>query len=182
MSKYYTGVGSRQTPPDVLALMERAARWLLWRDWTLRSGHAAGADRSFERGANGEADVYLPWPGFGQSPYEDDLGAPVIGRAVTPTLFALETNYRRLVELGIRRDGMANNAVVKLHGRNVCQVLGHEDDSPPARFVLCWCKEPDGKPQGGTATAVLLARQQGIEVINLWHAEQRARLEAKIAG
>ena len=50
MPRFYTGIGARRTPPEVLALMTRAAFALLKRGYVLRSGHAIGADSAFERG------------------------------------------------------------------------------------------------------------------------------------
>jgi hypothetical protein len=50
-SDFYTGIGARATPPEVLSLMTRAAFALLKRGYVLRSGHAIGADSAFERGA-----------------------------------------------------------------------------------------------------------------------------------
>jgi hypothetical protein len=47
----YAGIGARKTPEEVLQVMERAGRILGSRGYTLRSGHAAGADMAFERGA-----------------------------------------------------------------------------------------------------------------------------------
>jgi hypothetical protein len=158
MSKFYTGIGSRQTPADVLDLMRRAAAYLAADWWVLRSGHAAGADRAFEEGADGKAVVYLPWEGFGCASYGDDPGRPVLGRAHVPCLHTLRANYRMLQDLGIRSRAAPGQAVMKLHGRNVCQVLGHAEDPTQSTFVLAWCPEVDGVPRGGTATAVLLAR------------------------
>ena len=40
MLRYYTGIGARATPPEVLSLMTRAAFALLKRGYVLRSGHA----------------------------------------------------------------------------------------------------------------------------------------------
>jgi len=64
----YTGIGSRQTPPNVIATMEKIARRLADRGFTLRSGGADGADTAFERGAgSGSTEIYLPWKGFNSS-------------------------------------------------------------------------------------------------------------------
>lgn len=49
--KYYAGIGSRNTPADILDLMTHLARRLDSRGYTLRSGGADGADAAFERGA-----------------------------------------------------------------------------------------------------------------------------------
>jgi predicted Rossmann fold nucleotide-binding protein DprA/Smf involved in DNA uptake len=44
----YAGIGSRQTPPDVLRRMTRYAQRLQELGWVLRSGGAAGADTTFQ--------------------------------------------------------------------------------------------------------------------------------------
>ena len=51
--RYYTGVGSRETPPEVISVMEDAAFRLAGLGFTLRSGKAEGADAAFQRGMRG---------------------------------------------------------------------------------------------------------------------------------
>ena len=68
---YYAGIGSRQTPTDVLEEMKSIAYQLAVQNWTLRSGFADGADMAFTEGAdaaNGEMEQYIPWVGFNNSP------------------------------------------------------------------------------------------------------------------
>ena len=50
MTNYYTGIGSRETPNEILDRMTRLGSWFSELDWVLRSGGAEGADRAFERG------------------------------------------------------------------------------------------------------------------------------------
>lgn len=47
--RYYTGIGSRETPEDFLKLFTQVARYLEIKGFTLRSGHARGADYAFEK-------------------------------------------------------------------------------------------------------------------------------------
>lgn len=176
--KYYAGVGSRETPADVLVVMTAIARKLAGGGWTLRSGHAQGADRAFEVGADGKAVIYLPWHNFGIVRYKEDPGMKLMGTSILRRDEWLR-NYQYLLELGVH-PGAGRESVKLLHGRNWCQVLGH-DDEPPCRMVVCWCPEIAGEPQGGTATAVKLARREGIEVRNLWHADVREKAEAWLA-
>ena len=64
--RYYTGIGSRETPPEALQTMARCARWLAEHGLVLRSGGAPGADTAFESGVD-QADakvIYVPWDGF----------------------------------------------------------------------------------------------------------------------
>lgn len=44
----YAGIGSRETPMEVLELMTKASTWLGARGYTLQSGGAIGADMAFE--------------------------------------------------------------------------------------------------------------------------------------
>lgn len=80
----YTGIGSRQTPPAALSYMTQFATDMAGRGYVLRSGHAPGADQAFERGANGKAQIFLPWASF-----ESDV--PIMGDTFRePTLEAAE--------------------------------------------------------------------------------------------
>ena len=63
----YTGVGARQTPGSVQGIMQDVAQLLGQRGTTLRSGHAAGADYAFERGAAMAGGRGLPLQ-FGRNP------------------------------------------------------------------------------------------------------------------
>ena len=47
---YWTGVGSRETPPEIVQLMGTIARGLTKVGGILRSGGATGADSAFEAG------------------------------------------------------------------------------------------------------------------------------------
>lgn len=179
--KFYTGIGSRQTPNDVLDLMARLARKLATQEYTLRSGHAIGADWGFEQGAASNAHIYLPWAGFGQKPYGSDPGRPILGTPFVPTNY--QQNYATLIGLGIRNSNGTSEAIRKLHARNVCQVLGHADYPTASRFVVCWCPlDEHGQPQGGTAPAIKLAQHHNIQVFNLIHDAVKERIEARIGG
>jgi uncharacterized protein YbjT (DUF2867 family) len=163
---YYAGVGSRDTPVSVCALMEAAARALAWKGWILRSGHAEGADQAFERGAAGRAEIFLPWPTF-------EHETPVQGRRMEyPDTLAYEIaaeTHPNWYTLG--GGGRA------LHARNVHQVLGRTC-TDPVRFVLCWTEE--AKRRGGTATTIRLAETRKIDVLNLWHTPVKERVERMV--
>ena len=51
-----------------------------------------------------------------------------------------------------------------MHSRNCHQILGYDLQSP-VDAVICWT--PDGKIQGGTATAIRIAMKYDIPVFNL---------------
>ena len=165
--KYYTGIGSRETPTDILNLMTEIARKLGALGWTLRSGGAEGADTAFERGF-GAKQVFLPWSGFADR--QLGRGMHVLG-AFHPHL--QKQAYDEASAVHPAWDKCSAGAK-KLHARNVFQVFGPELNLN-SKFVICWT--PGGKTTGGTATAIRLAEKAKIPVFNLANPEHRARLE-----
>ncbi len=164
MGNFYTGVGSRATPPGVLAQMTTFASRLASLGFVLRSGAAEGADQAFEDGASGLAHIYTPWPGFNRRQQgsvrlvRPSAAAHQLAEQVHPAWFRLTQGARCL------------------HARNCHQVLGDTLDTP-SRLLICWT--PDGctagaartKHTGGTGTAIALASQHGVPVFNLQRAE-----------
>lgn len=150
MSKFYTGVGSRSTPPHILEIMTNLAEKLALEGWILRSGGALGADSAFEFGTarvNGPKEIYLA----------SDANKTALEMAST-----IHPAWHR-----------CSDYVRKLHARNCFQVLGR-DLRTPSLFLVCWTL--GGADIGGTRTAIVLARNHNIEVINLGFAEQLNRI------
>ena len=144
-SKCYAGIGSRETPNDILKMMTKIAEFLSVHGYTLRSGGAIGADKAFENGAN-KKEIY----------YKEDA-----------TDEAMEYVYKyhpKPYSLG--------HVAKQLLARNTFQILG-SDLKTPSDFVICWTK--DGcesyldrtKNSGGTGQAIEIASRKGIEVFNL---------------
>ena len=52
VAKYYTGIGSRETPDSILSLFNDIVFQLAGLGYTLRSGGADGADTAFEEGCS----------------------------------------------------------------------------------------------------------------------------------
>ncbi len=130
--------------------MKTIAQDLSRKGWVLRSGGAEGADTAFEIGAGSKKEIFLPWKGFNGNDsgfHNPTLGAYKLAESIIPWW-----------------NGMSDGAK-KLHARNVHQVFGYTLKEP-VRFVLCWT--PNGESKGGTRTAIMLAYQANIPVINLW--------------
>ena len=166
--KAFAGVGSREAPRTVLKKMEVLAERLARRGMVLRSGAARGADMAFEKGcdtAAGAKEIFLPWDGFSPWGRGGDGRRSVTERGVmTPpdwekalriTEEHWDASERPFVSL---RQGTQ-----KLMGRNACQVLG-ADLETPAVAVLYWTPEPE---RGGTTQALRVARAHGIECIRI---------------
>jgi hypothetical protein len=148
---YYSGIGSRSTPSDVLAEMRSISEFLAKRNYILRSGGADGADTAFESGLPSGAfrEIYLPWQGFNDHP------SPLcnVCKHALAEAQAVHPNWKRLSAGGR-----------KLHARNAYQVLGR-DLKTPSKFIVCWT--PNGEAIGGTRTAIVIAMRHGIRVCNL---------------
>lgn len=144
--KFYAGIGSRETPPAVCAIMTRRAQELAHKGYTLRSGAAKGADTAFEAGAWGELgqpEIWLPWLG-----YNGHLSTLI----PSPAAFEMAAKFHP------RWSKLSDN-VRKLHARNSHIILG-ADLKTPVEFVLYWT--PDGTAFGGTGQGLRIAQAYGI--------------------
>lgn len=153
MTNYYAGIGSRSTPPEILSLMTKTAEHLRSMEFTLRSGHAPGADQAFERGAGEDCNIFLPWDGF-------EREVPIIGRRFCPPTVAA----MQLAERYHPKWQYMSHAAQLLHARNSHQVMGKRLNLP-VDFVICWT--PDGKRGGGTGQALRIAEAQKIDIYDL---------------
>lgn len=154
--KYYTGIGSRKTPADILSLMTTYAQKLS-PFYRLRSGGADGADAAFEKGAGQNKDIFLPWKNFNKNPshlHYIPEEAYSIALSVHPYFSECKSGVKKLL------------------ARDVLQVLG-EDLKTPSEFVLCWT--PFAQSYGGTALAINVAKKNNIPVFNLWSKKSRKK-------
>ncbi|MGJ7523497.1 hypothetical protein ACSFA0_23655 [Variovorax sp. LT1P1] len=158
----YTGVGSRDAPRLICELMCAWAILARERGLILRSGGADGSDLAFESGGHPSTEIWLPFRGFNGNPsplVEPPPGSTAIASSVHPAW------------------NQCNDFSRKAHSRNVPQVLGRDLRSPSA-FMVCWT--PRGARVGGTRTAIVLAEQHHIPVVNLGDSDQLRTLQAMI--
>lgn len=152
--KYYTGVGSRETPSDILTIIQLLASYLAKQNYILRSGGAIAADAAFEKGcdlAHGQKEIF----------YANDA---------TPETLRLASQIHPAWH-------RCSEYAKKLHARNCFQVLG-KDLKTPSEFLICWTK--DGRHIGGTRTAIKLALNNHIPIINLGIKEDREAVLVKL--
>lgn len=153
----YAGVGSRETPPAVLAKMTKVAKLLESKGYTLQSGGAVGADSAFEAGVKSKKQIF----------YAKDATAKTIAIAKE-----IHPNPTALTDFPL-----------KLMARNTSQVFGKNLDAP-VDFVLAWT--PDGavssaqrtRKTGGTGQAIDMASRKGVPVINMASADWQQQLSA----
>lgn len=158
---FYTGIGSRDTPDEVLRWFKIYADVLAELGFTLRSGAAPGADAAFEEGCDrveGSKEIYLPWKGF-QNSTSQYQGVSPEAQMIASEIYGSRFPYlKRPVKL--------------LMSRNMYQVTGLTLDKP-SKFVLCWtpdgCSSANerGKKSGGTGQAIAYASTLGIPVFNV---------------
>lgn len=166
--RYYAGIGSRETPPDIQRIMTNCARLMYERGWILRSGAALGADAAFETGVNKKnrergcspavgKEILLPWRRYNQSQ-----------SSLCPENYPFTQQELDLAaELHPAWDRCSAGAR-SLHTRNIRILLGVRGDAP-VRFVICWTK--NGKMTGGTGQALRLAQRLDIPIFNLGAAQ-----------
>lgn len=145
----YAGIGSRQTPADVLQLMSRVAGIFARRSWMLHTGGAEGADAASEAGARaagGAVAVFV---------------AHDVQRSKMPDLFdALMATVDRYHPAPHALTPFAR----RLHARNAQIILGARL-TDPVDFVLCWT--PGARGAGGTGQGIRIARAHQIPVFDL---------------
>ena len=161
---WYTGIGSRKVPSDIVFQMESFAAKMALMNYTLRSGGADGSDVAFERGCDaqhGNKEIYLPWKGFNKN--DSDLYDCYNKTHETMAKLVYGPRWNEITD-----------PVKRLMTRNTAQVVGLDViDVAYSEFVVCWT--PDGcetskkrsRKTGGTGQAIALADELGIPVFNL---------------
>lgn len=150
----YTGIGSRETPDEVLTQIAEIAKELQSKGYTLRTGDAKGADEAFRNSVQSK-EVYTT---------KDATDTTrTIAKEIHPNPAALK------------------DYVLDLMARNTSQVFGDNLDVP-TDFVLYWALESDNpmRPQGGTGQAVEMANRKGIPTINMGDPNWRNKLDSII--
>jgi hypothetical protein len=171
--KYYTLIGSRKTPENILELLKKLATKLDRKGWTVRSGGANGADNCADHVENKE--VYLPWDGFNGHYKDCKLGYIVYSD--------LQRKHEASAHASLHHkywNTTKKEAVKHLHRRNMFQVLGRTLNKKSS-FVLVWA-EPDsergeGHVRGGTGSAVSLALSFDIPVFNLYYQDVQDKMK-----
>lgn len=146
-------IGSRETIPNIISVMERIGAYLVTNGYTISTGNAKGADQAFARGGNSinpkKVELHLPW-----STYEQEAIVPgnIIINSCPPEYYELAKKYHPNWP-ALKRGGQAMMA------RNIGIVTGCVQ-------VICYLNhlKPGG---GGTGQGVRFAKAEGIPVLDL---------------
>ena len=148
--KYYAGIGSRETPRNLIPTIDKIVELLNDKGYTLRSGAADGADKFFEEKTI-KKEIFLPWKGYNNHTsllYNDTPDGWKLAEKYHPNWNALSDGAKKMMV------------------RNGYQVLGF-DLNTPVEFIVCWTR--DGKASGGTGQALRIAKDKGITIFNLYN-------------
>jgi len=148
----YAGIGSRETPKEVLDQMREVAMELSYKGYILNTGDAKGPDKAFSSvSPSNKTNI------FTTKDSTDTTRA--IAKEIHPNPSAL-SEYS-----------------LDLMARNTNQVFGENLDTP-VDFVLYYAKPSNNpiRPQGGTGQAVEMANRKGIPTINMMDPNWRSKL------
>lgn len=174
--RYYTGVGARKTPLEILELITSIAKALSRSGFVMRSGGAEGADVAFSDGAGKSKQIFLPWKGFRQHN--------------TDNLLVFDDIKEEAFTIASRHHPAWNNLsypAKSLMARNTHQILG-PNLNDPSEFLVCWT--PDGcyssKTRtivtGGTGQAISVACEFGVPVFNLRNQKHYEFMKKIVSG
>lgn len=176
-SKFYTGIGSRKTPENILKLMTLISVKMEQLNYCLRSGGAEGADTAFSTSVKNKI-IYLPWKNFNNNldssciinsdnlPFYKEAEKIVLKLHDNP-----ETLLKSKNEIG------KGSGLLKLHTRNIYQVRGHLQEPIYSKGVIYYSLVDKNKlPLGGTKMAVTYALSLNIPCYNLYFEKDREYL------
>ncbi len=156
----YAGIGSRETPANVLQVMSDIAVLMAIDGHICCTGAALGADQAFANGANrvhGAIELSIPW-----NTYEFAWSCTLHNVKST----AYDANVHKAAADSVHKfhpyAAKLKQGAFKLHARNYLIIDG-------CALVICWTT--DGKASGGTGQGIRIAESLGIPVYNLGNAE-----------
>lgn len=159
-NKIYTGVGSRQTPLRQRQFLTSISKRLSATGFHLRSGHADGADKAFERGTNNKT-VFTPWKTF------NGFTGKFI--PLTDEVYNLASIYYNEYRPKVKWIDM-KDSVKKLMARNIYQVIGSDINNPnPSDFLICYADvdSENNRVMGGTGFTVFVAQKFEVPIFNI---------------
>jgi predicted NAD-dependent protein-ADP-ribosyltransferase YbiA (DUF1768 family) len=196
LPRTYAGIGSRETPPGILAYMTETASKLEGMGYILNSGGARGADSAFADGVKNKKNtrILIPESEANKSLWDKRTKSFVLDDKGNKQPKFPGKNYR--TRYHETPEGLASvdkyhpnpqalgPSARELMARDYYQVMGNPSANMfPASFVLCWAPvDKDGNALGGTGQAVKIAEDHHIPVYNLSIPKEKERFESDIFG
>lgn len=156
--RFYSGIGSRDTPNHICILMSEIAEILECNGYILRSGGAKGADIAFENGVKLNKEIFYT------DHYKINDG-DVNDYSQEDYNFALDI-FKKYHPIANKLSGSPKDLLV----RNTFQFFG-VGDTKNVDFVICYT--PDGaetstsKESGGSGQLIRIANAYNTKVYNL---------------
>ena len=185
----YAGIGSRETPQEVLDKMTEVAKYLDGLGYTLNTGKTFTAKPSTDPKYQKQYEERLAFSkkNNGKVGLDEEGADRAFSLGTTKkNLFGVNTPVGKkemsvMEEIHPSPDRLKEGGK-KLMARNTNQIFG-ENLNTPVDFVLFYAKETKGiRPEGGTGQAVEMARRKGIPTINMADTNWRDQLKAAIAN
>jgi len=154
----YAGIGSRETPQEILKLMNQIGFLLAQNNVTCRTGAALGADQAFANGANmggGKIHLSIPWGSYEQKWINTLIPSLLEIQVLDPNA---DTDAMLSVKHHHPYHDKLKQGAIKLHARN--WLILYEAD-----YVICYTS--DGNAKGGTGQGIRIAEASGKYVYNL---------------
>jgi len=181
----WCGVGSRDVPEPMVPFLVWAGKCMALLGGVLSTGDATGSDQHFLTGYDqGKSETMPPAQiyytckknqrNLTHDPVKGHHEAERYGThdASKAMAFKARGSFEGLFESGIG-----------LHSRNPMQVLSHTLEDPV--WVVLFYARPvgkQGKVDGGTNTAVQVAKMNNIKQVNLYVAEEREKFKTWMIG
>ena len=167
--KSYAGIGSRQTPKQIIEMMKIIAILLAHDSHVCSTGACQGADQAFAEGAlmaGGPVQLHIPWKS-----YEQAWRAKLKGNIRTCILNDSDVEAYNSVSMFHPAFEKLSPSVKALHARNY-NILKNSS------FIVCWTE--NGQPIGGTGQAIRIATYFHLPIYNLGHKETLENMLAAI--
>ena len=168
MSKIaYAGIGSRETPADIIKVMNQIGFLMARNNVVCRTGAALGADQAFANGAamgGGDIVLALPWYSY-EKEWIASLPAHLVEKVILDPVADVDAMQSvrdhhpvytdpKLIAMGKE----LKQGAYKLHARNYLILY-------TSNYVICWTT--DGLDSGGTGQGIRFAEAMGNLVFNL---------------
>lgn len=183
MTKFYTGVGSRDIDSETYKLLTLVGERMSEKGYVLRSGGSTGADMAFQEGCckvdPEQTEIWLPDRDFNREKLAHTKFSGSNYAIPTETMYDSASDWLYENSIVKNLDGKAPKAKNLLR-RNLFQVVGNIDPLLKPKDclskVVIYATDEKKIYSKGTRVAVWSARHFGVPTYNLLLDDQREKL------